>query len=125
MEAVYNVSVSSRRALSLLLLDPDQLQLFFALLVVCGQTLVLLQQLFVLLHQTGRVLLVLLILVQFSDELLFSLDQQGDLCLHFQVFLGHLAVLLKHSHGLFGVGTGSERLQLVIQGEISHGNGVV
>lgn len=64
------VSVSSRCALSLLLLDPDQLQLFFALLVVRGQTLVLLQQLFVLLHQTGRVLLVLLILVQFSDELL-------------------------------------------------------
>lgn len=64
------VSVSSRCALSLLLLDPDQLQLFFALLVVCGQTLVLLQQLFVLLHQTGRVLLVLLILVQLSDELL-------------------------------------------------------
>lgn len=64
------VSVSSRCALSLLLLDPDQLQLFFALLVVCRQTLVLLQQLFVLLHQSGRVLLVLLVLVQLSDELL-------------------------------------------------------
>lgn len=72
MVAVYLsvVGVSSRRALSLLLLDPDQLQLFFALLVVCGQTLVLLQELFVLLHQTGRVLLVLLVLVQFSNELL-------------------------------------------------------
>lgn len=43
---------------------------------------------------------------------LLSLDQQGDLRLHFQVFLGHLAVLLKHSHGLFGVGTGSERLEI-------------
>lgn len=41
--AVHIVSVSSRGTLSLLLLDPDQLQLFFALLVVCGQTLVLLQ----------------------------------------------------------------------------------
>lgn len=57
------VSVPSRRALSLLLLDPDQVQLLFALLVVCGQTLVLLQQLFVLLHQPGRVLLVLFVLV--------------------------------------------------------------
>jgi len=64
------VSVSSRRALSLLLLDPDQVQLLFALLVVRGQTLVLLQQLLVLLHQPGRVLLVLLVLVQFGDELL-------------------------------------------------------
>lgn len=40
-----------------------------------------------------------------------SLDEQGDLRLHLQVLLGHLAVLLEHSHGLFGVGTGSEGLQ--------------
>lgn len=65
-----HVSVTSRCALSLLLLKPNQLQLFFALLVVRGQTLVLLQKLFVLLNQTGCVLMVLLILVQFSDELL-------------------------------------------------------
>lgn len=43
---------------------------------------------------------------------LLSLDEQGNLCLHFQVFLGHLAVLLKHGHGLFGVGTGSEWLEI-------------
>lgn len=39
-----------------------------------------------------------------------SLDEQSDLRLHLQVLLGHLAVLLEHSHGLFGVGTGSEGL---------------
>lgn len=76
--AVCSSVVSSRRALSLLLLHSDQLQLFFALLVVCGQTLVLLQQLFVLLHQTGRVLLVLLVLVQFSDELLPVRDKKRE-----------------------------------------------
>lgn len=42
---------------------------------------------------------------------LLSLDQQGDLRLHLQVLLRHLAVLLKHSHGLFGVWTRSERLE--------------
>lgn len=40
-----------------------------------------------------------------------SLDEQGDLRLHLQVLLGHLAVLLEHSHGLFGVWTRSEGLQ--------------
>lgn len=63
-------AASSRSPLPLLLLDTNQLQLLFAILVVRGQTLVLLQQLFVLLHQTGCVLLVLLILVQFSNQLL-------------------------------------------------------
>lgn len=42
---------------------------------------------------------------------LLSLDQQGDLRLHLQVLLRHFAVLLKHSHGLFGVWTRSERLE--------------
>lgn len=75
--SLLRLRLSSRRALSLLLLHPDQLQLFFALLVVGGQTLVLLQQLLVLLHQTGRVLLVLLVLVQLGDELLPAHRRDG------------------------------------------------
>ena len=56
-------SAGSGRALSLLLLDSDEFQLFFAVLVVHGQTLVLIQQLLVLLHQPRSVLLLLLVLV--------------------------------------------------------------
>ena len=61
---------ASRRALPFLLLTPDGLQLLPALLIVRRKAFVLIQKLFMFLHQTRCVLLVLFILVQFCNQFL-------------------------------------------------------